>query len=286
MPVTIITGLQWGDEGKGKMVDHLCESAVAVARFSGGANAGHTVEVDGRRTALHQLPSGLLRPGVLGIIGSACVLDPISLVEEIDSLEAEGLEVSHRLTISGNVHLVHPSSRYIERWEEERLGSESVGTTRRGIGPTYVRKFSRKGLRLEDAALPQNFKAKSARITEETVETLSLGPEDAGELRREVEEFDRISLELVSMANDVSMVIQRILQSDGNLIAEGAQGTLLDPDHGTYPYVTCGSCVSGAACVSLGIGPVGIDEVVGVMKAYNTRVGNGPFPTELTDELG
>jgi adenylosuccinate synthase len=286
MPVTIVTGLQWGDEGKGKMVDHLSEHAVAVARFSGGANAGHTVEVDGRRIALHQLPSGLLHPRVLGIIGAGCVLDPAALVDEMRLLEEEGYEVSERLVISGNVHLVHPAGRYQERYQESRLGSDSVGTTLRGIGPTYVRKFQRRGLRLEDAAIPSRFRELSCAISEQSIEELGLAEEEADELRSETDEFIDYTMELVSRANDVSMVIQKVLDSEGILIAEGAQGTLLDPDHGTYPYVTCGSCLSGAACVSLGIGPVKIDEVIGIMKAYNTRVGNGPFPTELLDETG
>lgn len=286
MPATIVTGLQWGDEGKGKVVDHLSEDAVAVARFSGGANAGHTVVAGGRRIALHQLPSGLLRPGVLGIIGAACVLDPISLLEEMGSLEDQGFQVSDRLTISGKVHLVHPASRYVERWQEEQLGEGSVGTTRRGIGPTYVRKFARQGLRLEDAAVPDLFIRRSGAVSEECISQLDLDDTEIQALMEETDRFNQCTLQLVNRASDVSMVISRILRSEGTVIAEGAQGTLLDPDHGTYPFVTCGSCVSGAACVSLGLGPVLIDEVVGVMKAYNTRVGNGPFPTELENDTG
>jgi adenylosuccinate synthase len=286
MPATIVTGLQWGDEGKGKMVDHLSENVRAVARFSGGANAGHTVETDGRRIALHQLPSGLIRPGVLGIIGASCVLDPIALVEEMQIMEEEGISVAERLVISGKVHLVHPAGRYIENSDEEKLGDASVGTTGRGIGPTYVRKFMRRGIRLEDAAVREIFLKKSAAITDECIERLNLAKESAESLREEVEVFNRESLKLVDRAKDVSMVIAQILASDNSILAEGAQGTLLDPDHGTYPFVTCGSCIAGAACVSLGIGPVAIDEVAGVMKAYTTRVGNGPFPTELTGALG
>jgi adenylosuccinate synthase len=286
MPVTILIGLQWGDEGKGKMVDHLSETVDAVARFSGGANAGHTVEADGRRIALHQLPSGLVRPDVLGIIGAGCVLDPIALSEEIEAVEKEGLSVQDRLTISPKVHLVHPSARFIENADELKLGNASVGTTHRGIGPTYVRKFMRKGLRLEDAAVPDLFLERSDSIASECIEKLSLSPELTESLMEETGKFNDESLKLVERARDVSMVISRILESDGSVLAEGAQGSLLDPDHGTYPFVTCGSCVAGAACVSLGIGPLLIDEVTGVMKAYSTRVGNGPFPTELTCSLG
>ena len=286
MPVTIITGLQWGDEGKGKMVDHLSENVDAVARFSGGANAGHTVVANGRRIALHQLPSGLIRPDVLGIIGASCVLDPVALAEEMENLENEGIPASERLTVSGKVHLVHPAGKYFENADEISLGNSAVGTTGRGIGPTYVRKFSRKGIRLEDAAIPAVFLDKSSKITDDCIKQLDLSSELAESLRAEVEKFNNESLKLVQRAVDVSMVISRILAEEGSVLCEGAQGSLLDPDHGTYPFVTCGSCVSGAACVSLGIGPVMVDEVVGVMKAYNTRVGNGPFPTELEDSLG
>ena len=286
MPATVVTGLQWGDEGKGKMVDHLAGSASAVARFSGGANAGHTIEAGGERIALHQLPSGLLREDVLGIIGAGGVLDPAALAAEIESLEEMGYSLGDRLIISGKVHLVHPSAKYVEKASEKELGKSSVGTTGRGIGPTYVRKFRRRGLRLEDAALPEDFRDRSNAITEECVRELQLDDDSAENLRSDTQEFNDMSLKLVARAGDVSMVIARILASEGTVLAEGAQGTLLDPDHGNYPFVTCGSCVSGAACVSLGIGPASIDEVVGVLKAYNTRVGNGPFPTELTGQLG
>ncbi len=282
MPATILTGLQWGDEGKGKMVDHLSGTADAVARFSGGANAGHTVETGGRRIALHQLPSGLIHPDPLGIIGAGCVLDPAALMDEIKALETNGISISDRFSISGKVHLVHPAGKYFERKNEGERGVSAIGTTYRGIGPTYVRKFMRKGIRLEDAAMPDIFLDKSALITEDCLKTLDLSEDEIRSLNSEVEIFNSISLKLVEYAEDVSLLLARILDNDGSVIAEGAQGTLLDPDHGTYPFVTCGSCVAGAACSSLGIGPVRIDDVVGVMKAYSTRVRNGPFPTELT----
>ncbi len=286
MPATIITGLQWGDEGKGKMVDHLGENADAVARFSGGANAGHTVEIDGTRLALHQLPIGLLRSGVAGIIGAACVLDPVALAEEVATLDSEGISVLGRLMISGKVHLVHPAGRFTETINEGRRGGSSVGTTRRGIGPTYVRKFMRKGLRLEDAAVNGLLEKKSAAVTADCIHTLELDAAAQEALRSEEAEFLECTLKLVEHARDVSLYLNDLLDRDGTLLAEGAQGTLLDPDHGTYPFVTCGPCVSGGACLSLGIGPTRIDEVVGIAKAYTTRVGNGPFPTELTGELG
>jgi adenylosuccinate synthase len=286
MPATIITGLQWGDEGKGKMVDHLAAGADVVARFSGGANAGHTVEAAGLRIALHQLPSGLLHPGVLGVIGASCVVDPVALSEEVSQLEAAGVSIAGRLAVSSSAHLVHPAARLTEKWSEKSRGGDSVGTTGRGIGPTYVRKYQRKGIRLEDAAFPDRFRERSAAFVEECASSPGATSEEIAALRTEEEAFIRESLRLVDRAGDVSLLLNDLLDRDGVLIAEGAQGSLLDPDHGTYPFVTCGPCLAGGACLSLGIGPTRIDEVVGVMKAYSTRVGNGPFPTELIDATG
>jgi len=286
MPATIVTGLQWGDEGKGKMVDHLAAGAAAVARFSGGANAGHTVEHDGLRIALHQLPSGLLHPGVLGVLGASCVVDPVALAAEIATLEAAGIDVAGRLAVSSSAHLVHPAARLIERWDEESLGGDRVGTTGRGIGPTYVRKYARKGIRLEDAASPSRFRELSAAYVEECVSSPRATAGEIRELRAAEEAFVVESLSLVDRAGDVSLLLNELLDREGVLIAEGAQGSLLDPDHGTYPFVTCGPCLAGGACLSLGIGPTRIDEVVGIVKAYSTRVGNGPFPTELADATG
>ncbi len=281
MPVTIVVGLQWGDEGKGKVVDHLTAGADAVARFSGGANAGHTVMLGGERVALHQLPSGMLRPAVQGFIGAGCVVDPVALAGEAGELSELGLGVWERLLVSTKAHLVHPAFRLMEEADESGRESGAVGTTRRGIGPAYVRKFQRLGLRLEDAAVPSALRRLSDRLLEEVSGRLSPSGEDMDRLHAETEEFLDASVRLVDRAGDVSLRLNRLLDDGGGLVAEGAQGTMLDPDHGTYPYVTCGPCVSGAACASLGIGPARVDEVVGVMKSYSTRVGNGPMPTEM-----
>ena len=286
MPFTVLSGLQWGDEGKGKMIDVLAADADAVARFSGGANAGHTVRIDGRSFVLHQLPTGLLREGVAGMIGSACVVDPVALMRELGELAENGMAVGERLRISGKVHLVHPAYRLLERSEEVSRGRGAIGTTGRAIGPTYAAKFGRRGLRLEDAACSGDFKDMAAEIARRTAEELGLSDSDRSRLMDETEEFVSLSGELVSLAGDVSLAANGILDRGGLLFAEGAQGSMLDPDHGTYPYVTCGSCVSGAACVSLGVGPGRVDEVVGVAKAYSTRVGAGPFPTEQEGEIG
>lgn len=284
--MTVVTGLQWGDEGKGKMVDHLAESALAVARFSGGANAGHTVVADGRKIVLHQIPCGVIRPGVIGIIGASCVVDPVSLISEIEVTEKAGIFIGGRLAISGKAHLVHPGYKYFEAAEEETRDADAVGTTGRGIGPTYARKFMRKGIRLEDACLPALIAEKAESVEKECIDVLKLSSDDEKKLREETRQFIDASVELVEYAGDISLIIQKLLDNGETLIAEGAQGSLLDPDHGTYPYVTCGSCIAGAAGTSLGFGPTHVSEVVGILKAYTTRVGNGPFPTELADSIG
>ncbi len=286
MPFTILTGLQWGDEGKGKMIDVLAADADAVARFSGGANAGHTVTIGGSSFVLHQLPTGLLREGVAGMIGSSCVVDPVALMRELGELEGMGMPVGERLRISGKVHLVHPAYRLLESREEAARGDAAIGTTGRAIGPTYAAKFGRRGLRLEDAAHVSGFEEMAFGSARGTADRLDLDDERRCRLMDDTGEFVSLSSDLVSLSGDVSLAANGILDRDGMLFGEGAQGSMLDPDHGTYPYVTCGSCVSGAACLSLGVGPGRVDEVVGVAKAYSTRVGSGPFPTELEGQTG
>ncbi len=285
MPVRIVVGLQWGDEGKGKMVDHLASGASAVARFSGGSNAGHTVQTPMGRYALHMLPSGVLRQGVAAMIGSGCVVDPQALLKEITDLEAAGIPAGDRLLVSGKVHLVHPAYRIVEALSESS-GDRRIGTTGRGIGPAYVEKFMRRGIRLEDISLPERFAAAAREKAAECACAHRLEGADRDSLNTATESFIGSSLAMAGYTGDVSYAISRILEEGGEVIAEGAQGTLLDPDHGTYPFVTCGQCVSGAACTSLGFGPRQVDEVVGILKAYSTRVGEGPFPTEQNNEVG
>ena len=286
MPVSIVVGLQWGDEGKGKMVDHLAETAVAVARFSGGANAGHTVEADGKRFALHLLPSGLVRKDVIGMIGSACVMDPVTILEEIRSLEGNGISIEGRLKISGKVNLTHPAYRCLEMQSESDLASGKIGTTGRGIGPTYVRKYKRNAIRLEDVFDLENFIKLVDFHTCDAIDTLNLSSTEIETLHANVKNFVEATKEVSRFSADVSLSISEILSRDALVIAEGAQGSLLDPDHGSYPFVTCGQCVSGAACTSLGFGPAPVTEVIGILKAYTTRVGAGPFPTELDNQIG
>ncbi|PIE52888.1 adenylosuccinate synthase [Candidatus Fermentibacteria bacterium] len=286
MAVTIVVGLQWGDEGKGKMVDHLAGGAAAVARFSGGANAGHTVITRGSRFALHLLPSGLVRPGVSAMIGSACVMDPVTVLEEIKSLEDHGISVKGRLRISGKVNLTHPGYRIMENLSETGLGESRIGTTGRGIGPTYERKFRRCGIRLEDALNRDLFNRLTDFHTEDVLEGARPGIHEMAELKAMVEEFRSAAFKVTEYCADVSAELSELLNNGEQVIAEGAQGTLLDPDHGSYPFVTCGQCVSGAACTSLGFGPTSVEQVVGILKAYSTRVGAGPFPTEQDNETG
>lgn len=286
MPVSIVIGLQWGDEGKGKMVDHLADGADAVARFTGGANAGHTVEAGGRKFALHLLPSGLVRPDVIGMIGASCVMDPVTFLEELDTLEKNGVDTAGRLLVSGKVNLTHPAYRLQETRGEERLGSGRIGTTGRGIGPTYVRKLLRNAIRLEDALDPRLLEELTRYHGQRISEELGISPSDREQLAAAETRFMEAARKAAEYCSDVSAEVAAILKGGGRIIAEGAQGTLLDPDHGSYPFVTCGQCVAGAACASLGFGPLSVDGVHGILKAYTTRVGAGPFPTELDDETG
>lgn len=281
MPLRIVVGLGWGDEGKGKVVDHLAAGSLAVARFSGGANAGHTVKVDGGTIVLHQVPSGMLRSGTAGFVGSGCVVDPVAMLEETRALASSGYPVGDRLRVACSAHLVHPAYKLVEEEEERARGSSAIGTTGRGIGPAYVRKFARRGIRLEDALDRHVIASMSDAILEGTAV-----PAGRGEaLGAASEAFVDAACELSARAADIGRLVDAILEGGGDVIAEGAQGTLLDPDHGTYPYVTSGSCTASSAFQSLGIGPRPA-EVAGVMKAYSTRVGGGPFPTELSCSTG
>jgi adenylosuccinate synthase len=278
----IVVGLGWGDEGKGKIVDLLASGAGLVARFSGGANAGHTVTAGGRTLVLHQIPSGILHPSVTGLIGSGCVVDPAALLEEYTALEALGISPEGRLLVSPRAHLVHPAYRIFEELEERARGDGAIGTTGRGIGPAYARKYARTGIRLEDAR-DGMLATLSAEVSSDAEAALGAPlPED---VRERTKGFEEASARLCGLCGDVAGTVAEALGRGRTVLAEGAQGTLLDPDHGTYPYVTSGPCVAPNAFVSLGIG-LRPASVLGVMKAYSTRVGAGPFPTELDDETG
>ena len=286
MPGIVIVGAQWGDEGKGKVTDLLAEQAQVVVRYQGGNNAGHTVVVGQQTLKLHLIPSGIHRPGVLCVIGNGLVVDPRALVAEMDELEANGLDTSG-LRISANAHLVMPYHLMLDGIEEERRGGKSLGTTRRGIGPTYTDKAARHGLRVQDLLDMAIFGEKLSRALEQknALLTAVYGKEPL-EMGPILEEYGACAERLRPHIVDASLLVHEALTQGQNVLFEGAQGTLLDIDHGTYPFVTSSSPVAGGACIGVGIGPRQIDGVIGVSKAYTTRVGAGPFPTELTDAVG
>jgi adenylosuccinate synthase len=287
MSVNVIVGAQWGDEGKGKIVDLLSEKFDIVARYQGGANAGHTVKVADKTTVLHLIPSGILHPNIICIIGNGVVLDPVALMEEIQLLEEEGIQVNGRLFISQNAHLIMPYHKLIDQASEEKQGADRIGTTGRGIGPAYVDKINRKGIRIVDLLNRQQFEKKLRQNIAEKNDIIrhiyGKSPLDVDTIVAEYLDFDK---KIDPFIKDVSVFINNAVDEGKNVLLEGAQGTLLDVDHGTYPFVTSSNPSSGGACTGVGIGPTKITGVIGVIKAYTTRVGEGPFPTELEGSDG
>src|ERR687888_509889 len=275
MPGIVIVGAQWGDEGKGKIVDLLAERADMVVRFQGGNNAGHTIVRDGRKWAFHLIPSGILYPGKACVIGNGVVVDPRVLTDEIDGLRAQGIDVSG-LRVSANAHLMLDSAG------EAKLGKLSIGTTKRGIGPCYADKAARLGIRVQDMLDEKILKKKIAAALEPKRLTLRPFARDpALDLQSMTEDYLTFGHRLEQFIADTASLTQRCLDDGGTVVFEGAQATMLDIDHGTYPFVTSSNPVAGAACVGAGVGPRDIDVIWGVAKAYATRVGAGPFPTKL-----
>jgi len=287
MSVNVIVGAQWGDEGKGKIVDLLSEKFDIVARYQGGANAGHTVKVADKTTVLHLIPSGILHPNIICIIGNGVVLDPVALMEEIELLEKEGIQVNGRLFISQNAHLIMPYHKLIDQASEEKQGTNRIGTTGRGIGPAYVDKINRKGIRIVDLLNRPRFEKKLRQNIAEKNDIIKhiygKSPLDVEKIVAEYLDFDK---KIDPYIKDVSLYLNNAIDAGKNVLLEGAQGTLLDIDHGTYPFVTSSNPSSGGACTGVGIGPTRITGVIGVIKAYTTRVGEGPFPTELQGSEG
>ena len=286
MPGTILIGTQWGDEGKGKITDILSDDMDIVVRYQGGNNAGHTVVKGDTELKLHLIPSGVLYPHIIPIIGDGVVIDPKVLIDEIEGLQVKRIHVE-KLIISGNAHLIMPYHRLLDQAAETHLGKAKIGTTRRGIGPAYTDKASRVGIRVQDLLDMKIFREKLAQVLLSKNELLEkiyeLPPMDLDEIVREYEGYaDRLR----GLIKDTSLFINQMLDSGKKVIFEGAQGTLLDLDHGTYPFVTSSSPIAGGACTGAGVGPLKIDRVTGIVKAYVTRVGSGPFPTELDDEVG
>ena len=286
MSALIVVGAQWGDEGKGKVTDFLAARADVVVRCQGGNNAGHTVVANGRELKLHLIPSGILYPGKLCLIGNGVVIDPGALIEEIKQLTGQGINTDF-LRISPRAHIILPYHRRQDLCEEEQKGSQRIGTTSRGIGPTYADKASRAGIRVVDLIDPEEFQFYLKYALEGKNRLLDnvYGAEgfDYAEL---LEVYSKYAGILKPYVADVSVIINTALDEGKKILFEGAQGTLLDLDHGTYPFVTSSHPIAGAACTGAGIGPTRINRVVGIAKAYITRVGEGPFPTELMDETG
>lgn len=293
MPVTVVLGSQWGDEGKGKVVDLLAEEAHIVARYQGGANAGHTIKLpDGREFVLHLIPSGIFHKDCCCVIGNGVVIDPVALREEIAMLEAAGVSVKGRLFISHNAHLIMPYHKQIDRASEERLKKSvkgvAVGTTGRGIGPAYEDKFSRKGIRIVDL-LDRNLLGEKLRINiaeKNELLTKFYDSTDLCDVEQIISEYEVFDMEMDPYITDTALLLNNAVRDGKNILLEGAQAALLDIDFGTYPFVTSSNPTAGGACTGSGIPPTAISKVVAVVKAYATRVGNGPFPTELLDATG
>lgn len=286
MPATIVLGAQWGDEGKGRVTDHFAESSDYVVRYQGGNNAGHTIVVGDQKLALSLIPSGVLYPHCVPVIGSGCVVDPKVLIAEMEMVAGRGIDPS-RLRISANAHLVMPYHRKLDAVMERYLGRNQIGTTKRGIGPAYTDKYSRTGIRVQDLYDPGIFRQKVETALDDKNRLLSRVynqlPMDPGAI---ADEYLRYADLLLPHVADTSLLLWEALRAGQRVLLEGAQGTLLDIDHGTYPFVTSSSPTAGGAVVGAGIGPGEIDDVIGVAKAYISRVGTGPFPTELSNDLG
>lgn len=282
--VTAVLGAQWGDEGKGKIVDYLSERADVVCRYQGGANAGHTIIEGGRKFVLHLLPAGILRPNTVCVIGGGVVVDPGALLDEIAQLEAAGINLDGRLFVSHQAHLIMPYHKLLDSIHETQGERVKIGTTGRGIGPAYVDKVARVGIRIVDLLDRDSLRRKIRANVEEKNRLLSK-VYSAAEMDVEaiVEEYVAFDQKIDPYVKDVSVLLDEAIRAGKNVILEGAQGTLLDVDMGTYPFVTSSNPTVGGACAGLGIGPRKIDHVIGIIKAYTTRVGEGPFPTEITD---
>jgi adenylosuccinate synthase len=282
--VLVIVGAQWGDEGKGKLVDVLAERADWVVRYQGGANAGHTVQIGERSFILRQIPSGILHPGVRCAIGNGVVLDPEQLFNEIGELVREGIDVEGRLYVSDRAHIVLPHHKLVDG---ESSASKEIGTTARGIGPAYEDKVARRGVRILDLKHPDRSRELVERgVAHWNVLLAAYGSDKRASVDETMAALERLSPRLLAMAEDVGLALHRAGKTGAAVLLEGAQGSLLDVDHGTYPFVTSSNTTSGGAAVGAGISPTRLDAILGIVKAYTTRVGNGPLPTEMDEPMG
>jgi adenylosuccinate synthase len=285
MPATVIVGLQWGDEGKGKMTDFLAEQVAMVVRYQGGDNAGHTVVSGDEVFKLRLTPSGVLYPHITSVIGNGVVVNPVTLIDELDMLASRGIDVS-RVRVSRSAHVIMPYHVALDVGNESRLGDAKVGTTGRGIGPTYGDRAWRIGLRMEDLLNEAVLRERIARVLPDKNLLLEGMAGQPFEVEPLVAMASTWGVRLRAHLDDTTWLVQGALARGEHVLLEGAQGTLLDLDHGSYPFVTSSNPVAGGACTGGGIGPLQVDEVIGVIKAYSTRVGSGPYPTELHDEIG
>lgn len=287
MANVVVIGAQWGDEGKGKVVDCLTEKADVVARFQGGHNAGHTVVINDTQFILHIIPSGILHPDKLSIIGNGVVIEPGELLKEMRELQANGVRIDRNLKISKNAHVIMPYHIALDQGSENQRGEKKIGTTGRGIGPSYVDKVGRAGIRMADLLQADVFREKLSANLEEynfiLEKRFKTRPLDGSRI---YDEYMRYAESLGDYIADTDVIVNEHIEQGKNVLFEGAQGTLLDVDHGTYPFVTSSNASAGGACTGTGVGPTKISAVLGVVKAYTTRVGSGPFPTELHDALG
>lgn len=286
MAVDVVLGLQWGDEGKGKIVDYLAPNYDIVARFQGGPNAGHTLKFDGKKYVLHTIPSGIFRQELINLIGNGVVIDPITLMEEIDLLDQAKVKYQDRLLIDKKAHLILPTHRYLDKASEAAKGADKIGSTLRGIGPTYMDKTGRNALRIGDI-LQADFKDRYHKLREKHLKMGKIYAEVKFDLEAEEKKWFSC-IERLKKLNftDGAYYINEAIQQGKKVLAEGAQGSMLDIDFGTYPFVTSSNTITAGVCTGLGIAPTKIGEVIGITKAYCTRVGAGPFPTELHGEVG
>jgi adenylosuccinate synthase len=283
----VVVGSQWGDEGKGKVVDLLTDHAQGVVRFQGGHNAGHTLVINGQKTVLHLIPSGILREGTACYVGNGVVLSPQAFVEEMDTLERAGVDVRSRLKVSEACPLILPHHQALDVAREAAKGEGKIGTTGRGIGPAYEDKVARRAIRVQDLFHRERFAAKLGEVLDfHNFVLKNYFRQPIVDFQKTLEETLRLGERIKPLVADVPRLLYEAHKSGANLLFEGAQGTLLDVDHGTYPFVTSSNCVAGAAAAGAGIGPHLLHYVLGITKAYTTRVGSGPFPTELDDDIG
>jgi adenylosuccinate synthase len=283
--VDVLLGLQWGDEGKGKVVDVLTPNYEVIARFQGGPNAGHTLEFDGKKYVLHTIPSGIFRPKAINVIGNGVVIDPVVLQKEISALKIEGVDVDSRLLVSRKAHLILPTHRFLDAASEASKGKEKIGSTLKGIGPAYMDKTGRNGLRVGDLEHP-DFLKKYQALKDKHIQLLAFYNYEYS-----IEETEKIWFQSLEELKKLKFInseyfVYQCFEQGKNILAEGAQGSLLDIDFGTYPYVTSSNTTCAGACTGLGLPPSAIGRVIGIFKAYCTRVGSGPFVTELLDEVG